>query len=75
MKSRLIVLVVWLIVLTVSVTTFTSCGNDFALDMDIWDEPWGNDVYLTDGDRRGEYIYYHGSWHYRGSGTPYYWYH
>ena len=73
MKSSLIVLLVVLIALTMSVATLSSCGNEFRLGTEFVDDFWQNDIYLNDGDRRGEYVYYHGSWHYRGYGTPYYW--
>lgn len=51
----------------------SSCGGAIGLGLGYGDGYWRDDYYLRDGDRRGNYIYYNGSWHYRGFGTPYYW--
>ena len=51
----------------------TSCGANMGLGLGYGDDYLYDDYYLRDGDRRGNYIYYFGAWHYSGFGTPYYW--
>jgi len=65
---------VGLVLVAVLLTALFACSCGASMELGYGHDPWFGDVFLEDGDRRGNYIYYNGSWHYRGFGTPYYWY-
>ncbi|MCH7472408.1 hypothetical protein IIA79_05595 [bacterium] len=52
------------------------CSGEMGWAVIIGDGPVSSRtrVVFYDGYRDGNYVYYHGRWHYRGIGTPYYWY-
>lgn len=73
MAKQLIRVGLVLVAILVAAIVACSCGTTTGLGLRFGDTYWRDDFYLRDGDRRDDYIYYNGSWHYRGFGTPYYW--
>ena len=59
------------LVLIVCLLLGSCSGAYIGIGRNSYDDYWYDDVYLRNGDRRGDYIYYHGDWHYLGLGTPF----
>jgi hypothetical protein len=48
-----------------------SCGSGVSFGVGVSDGDYYNNGFgLRNGDRRGNYVYYYGDWHYKGWGTP-----